>query len=241
MDRDSGMPSSAVSQLEDWLASQEEETRRLKVTETINHATLDAAGVTSKLDGPASLGRLPRLDLGDDEAELRTVQLLGKGGMAEVHLARQRALRRDVAIKRLPRGKDSTQAATSLLREARVTGRLEHPNIVPVHMLGCDQAGMPVIVMKRVEGLRWRDLVGNLDPSSWQTTKVWSQEPIMRHLEVLIEVCNAVHFAHSMGVVHRDIKPSNVMVHAGKIAKLGDFGFIKTKIDKELSREGYIL
>jgi eukaryotic-like serine/threonine-protein kinase len=222
----------AVADLEGWLDAQDEAataklaakpgedidepealTKRLraKVDETITHVTLAAVDMLVD-EAPSSLQRLPILDLGEHDGELRVMRVIGKGGMAEVQLARQRALRRDVALKRVRPGQDHGMAASSLLREARVIGRLEHPNIVPVHMLGCDADGLPVIVMKRVEGLRWRDLIHDRAPDKWRNTNVWSHEPVMRQLEVLLEVCNAVHFAHSLGIIHRDIKPSNVMV-----------------------------
>ena len=202
----------AVSQLESWLDEhQEAATERIRTDQTISHLTLATVGMGVE-NVPASLERLPVLDLSRGDSELRVIRPIGRGGMAEVQLARQRALHRDVAVKRIKPGKDLSTAASTLLREARVIGRLEHPNIVPVHLLGRDDDGLPCIVMKRVEGLRWRDLIKDRKPDTWRTTKVWSHEPLLRHLEILLEVCNAVHFAHSLGIVHRDIKPSNVMV-----------------------------
>jgi serine/threonine protein kinase len=172
----------------------------VNVEQTINMATLAMASKAAA-QSPPSVARLPVLDLSDGDSELSVVRILGTGGMGHVQLAHQRALNRDVAIKRVAPNSKSPLAAASILHEARVTGRLEHPNIVPVHMLGRDRDGLPIIVMKRVEGVRWRDnIVTNTAPAE------------QRHLEVLLEVCNAVQFAHSMGIVHRDIKPSNVMV-----------------------------
>jgi serine/threonine-protein kinase len=120
--------------------------------------------------------------------------------MATVWLARQRALRRDVAIKRA-RHKDANQAG-QLLQEAIVTGQLEHPNIIPIHALVSDENG-PAVVMKRVTGRSWEDLIDERASPD-------------RHLEIVLQVCNACAFAHSRGYLHRDIKPANVM--------LGDFG-----------------
>ncbi len=98
-------------------------------------------------------------------------------------------------------------------------GDLQHPHIVPVHLLARDRQGRPVLVMKRVEGVAWQRLLDDADHPFWQkgTTRSMDRgDRLLAHLEILMQVCNAVHFAHSRGVVHRDIKPENVM--------LGDFG-----------------
>jgi uncharacterized membrane protein (GlpM family) len=122
--------------------------------------------------------------------------------MATVFLANQRALSREVALKRAS-DPDDEDAELMLLREATLTGQLEHPNIVPIHLLVVDDEG-PAVVMKRVSGANWEELI-RADVT-----------PLERHLEIFLQVLNAVAFAHSRGIVHRDIKPANVMI--------GDFG-----------------
>ncbi|MBX3125794.1 MAG: serine/threonine protein kinase [Polyangiaceae bacterium] len=144
-------------------------------------------------------------------ADFEVLALLGEGGMGQVHLARQRSLHRDVAVKTARAERPA--AAHALLREAVIAGSLEHPGIVPVHALGVDHAGGPVLVMKRVEGVEWRTLLHDPEHAAWNTR---SGDRLTVHLEVLMQVCQAVHFAHSRGIVHRDIKPENVM--------LGDYG-----------------
>ncbi|MCO4763111.1 MAG: serine/threonine protein kinase [Myxococcales bacterium] len=131
---------------------------------------------------------------------------LGEGGMGIVRVARQHSLERDVAIKSA-KG-NTNNAALALLREAWVMGRLEHPNVVPIHALGRDLAGEPAFVMKRIEGRAWSDLIADpalLPQAAQADTLGW-------HLGVLMQVCNAIAFAHSRGVLHRDLKPDNVMV-----------------------------
>ncbi len=133
---------------------------------------------------------------------------LGRGGQGVVYRAHQACLRREVAVKQvLPEHLRSSERARShnraFLSEALVTGRLEHPNIVPVYELGESEAGQPFLAMKLVDGKPWKELLhGDSD--------------VHRHLEILLQVCNAVAFAHNQGIVHSDLKPSNVMV--------GDFG-----------------
>lgn len=205
--------SSNALQLEAWLNDVDDEVvASIPLNETISRATL-AMLPGIEAPPPTSLAGLPTLDVSEEDAELRLTKELGRGGMGHVQVAEQRALRREVAVKRVLPDASTPYATSAILKEARVTGRLEHPNIVPVHMLGRDRGGMPVIVMKRVEGVRWRDLITDETARrNWKGAKVWSHDPVMRHLEILLEVCNAVSFAHAMGIVHRDIKPSNVMV-----------------------------
>ena len=155
---------------------------------------------------------------------------VGKGGMGEIFLAEQLGLRRDVAIKRIiPEHleKSSAQKMTdAFVAEALVTGYLDHPNIVPVHALGRDDAGNWFFSMKMVRGIEWRLLLHPdrcKDAESKEKSlarKLDVDNPARRaaHLEenlrILLSVCNAVAFAHSKYIIHRDLKPENVMVGA---------------------------
>jgi serine/threonine-protein kinase len=129
--------------------------------------------------------------------------VLGRGGMGEVVSADDDAIGRTVAIKRM-HGEPTPEAIARFAREARIQGQLEHPAIVPVHELGSDDAGRPVIVMKQLRGRTLHDIVraGSL-----------SRPKLLR---AFVDVCLAIELAHSRGVIHRDLKPSNIV--------LGDFG-----------------
>ena len=147
--------------------------------------------------------------------DLVVVGMLGEGGMGRVQLARQRSLQREVAIKRLRVGASDWDA--HLLRaEALVTGHLEHPNIIPVHALGIDSRGRPILVMKRVEGVSWRDLLHDEHHPGWARREPDREARLVWHIDILAQLCNAIAFAHNRGIVHRDMKPDNVMV--------GEFG-----------------
>ena len=130
--------------------------------------------------------------------QFELLECIGEGGMGVVYRARQRSLGRQVALKRARDG--DPDALDRFVVEGRVTAWLEHPGIVPVHMMCRDDALLPHLAMKLVRGRDWLSMLN--DPTV----------PMQRHVEVLIAVCNAVAFAHDAGVVHRDLKPANVMV-----------------------------
>jgi len=136
--------------------------------------------------------------------------VLGVGGMSVVRKGKQTALRREVAVKELPeKSRKQEHAAIELLQEAWITGRLEHPNVVPVYDLTLDAEGRPRLVMKRIEGERWTELMR--DPELVRE-RFGASDAMSWHLGVFMQVCHAIHFAHERGVIHRDIKPDNVMV-----------------------------
>jgi predicted Ser/Thr protein kinase len=137
---------------------------------------------------------------------------IGEGGMGVVRSARQHSLGRDVAVKEA-RGPEHVAA---LEREAWVTGQLQHPAIVPVHDLVFD--GGPKLVMKRLGGRPWGAWVGSALPERF------GPEPLEAHVRVLARVCEALHFAHTRGVLHLDLKPDNVMLGEHGEVTLLDWG-----------------
>jgi hypothetical protein len=147
--------------------------------------------------------------LGVQDDRLLIEEQLGEGGMGVVHLATQTSLRRKVAVKMLRPGKQQPHASAKLLREAYITGSLEHPNVMPIYDAQIDSDGSPRIVLKRIEGEAWSHLLDGND-------KPFSDETLEGNLRILMQVCHAVHFAHDRGIVHRDLKPDNVMI--------GEFG-----------------
>jgi WD40 repeat protein len=132
-------------------------------------------------------------------------ELIARGGMGEVHLAWDRQLQREVALKTLRADLDDDTLAPRFVFEARVSGQLEHPNIVPVHDFGTAPDGRPFYTMRWIRGRSLGQMVadGKLPSAA-------------RRLDVFRKVCDAIAFAHAQGVVHRDLKPNNVMV--------GEFG-----------------
>jgi len=146
--------------------------------------------------------------------------LLGKGGQGEVYSAHQVMLGRTVALKRAGA---SPSVQRDFFKEAFTSAQLDHPNIVPVYELGVyEHQGrmLPVLAMKRVEGSTWSSLL-KMD-REWRADGM--EEYLSRHLPILIQVINAVAYAHSKNIIHRDLKPSQVMVgHYGEVFLL-DWG-----------------
>ena len=136
-------------------------------------------------------------------SDYEVLEMLGEGGMGVIHAARQTSIDRIIAIKMIrPELAEDAEAQAKFLAEAAVTGALDHPNIVPVHDLGVNEAGCLFYSMKRVNGVPWSCVI--------------AEAALSQNLETLMKVSDAVAFAHSRGLIHRDLKPDNVM--------LGDFG-----------------
>jgi serine/threonine protein kinase/formylglycine-generating enzyme required for sulfatase activity len=152
------------------------------------------------------------------EVPYQQLKEIGRGGMGVVFRAFQANLHRDVAMKLSLQ--NMTQNRQAFLSEARVTGSLAHPNIVPVYDL-VSHEGKPCIVMKMMEGVSWRALLQPQTPENEALARSYNTE---RHLEILKSVCNAISFAHSRGIIHCDLKPDNVMIGAfGEVAVM-DWG-----------------
>ncbi len=181
---------------------------------------------------PAGEGLAP-----SDPHDLVVLAKLGEGGMGKVLLARQRSLAREVAVKVLRPDRAELDDARALLREAVVMGGLEHPSIVPVHALGRDEKNHPVLVMKRIDGTSWRELVYEPEHPRWRPLLEAHGDRLTAHLEVLMRVADAVHFAHARGVVHRDVKPDNVMVGSFGEVYLVDWG-IAVRVGRDAAPAG---
>jgi serine/threonine-protein kinase len=146
-------------------------------------------------------------------------ELIGVGGMGEVYRCGDDGLRRDLAIKVLRAELHGDgDAEERFLREAHLTGSLQHPGVVPVHQLGRLADGRPCYTMKLVRGRTLADLLRD-EPNG--------PERLPRLLAVVEKVCQAVAFAHSKGIIHRDLKPSNVMVGEFGEVQVMDWGLAK--------------
>ncbi|WP_068068867.1 Stk1 family PASTA domain-containing Ser/Thr kinase [Nocardia xishanensis] len=151
-------------------------------------------------------------------------EIIGFGGMSEVHKARDLRLSRDVAIKVLRA--DLARDPTFYLRfkrEAQNAAALNHPAIVAVYDTGeaeVDGGPLPYIVMEYVDGDTLRDIVRGKGPL-----------PPRRAMEIVADVCAALDFSHKAGIVHRDMKPANIMINRAGAVKVMDFGIARALAD----------
>ena len=135
---------------------------------------------------------------------------IARGGMGAVLRAVDCDIRREVAVKYMLVEGDRNKKLR-FIEEAQITGQLEHPNIVPIHELGVDAQKRVFFSMKMVKGRSLQQILDDL-----RTNPKKTEYSLGRLLNILVNVCNGLAYAHSRGVVHRDLKPANIMV--------GDFG-----------------
>ncbi len=153
-------------------------------------------------------------------------EILGFGGMSEVHLARDTRLHRDVAVKVLRA--DLARDPSFYLRfrrEAQNAAALNHPAIVAVYDTGeaeTTSGPLPYIVMEYVDGVTLRDIVHNDGPM-----------PPKRAIEVIADACQALNFSHTHGIIHRDVKPANIMISKAGAVKVMDFGIARALADAQ--------
>ena len=142
---------------------------------------------------------------------------VGRGGMGVLYRGKDTVLDREVAIKVMSGDFSGDEAARGrFFREARAAARLQHRNIVTIFEFAEDEHGTPYIAM---EFLRGRSLAGRI-----------GQEPpltLIQKLDILVQLCTGLHFAHEQGIVHRDVKPGNIWLMEDGTVKLLDFGIAK--------------
>ena len=177
---------------------------------------LEGAATVSKTTSAARHVTPPGIgELSPHFPELEILELLGAGGMGAVYKARQPQLDRFVALKILSHHLASDPAFVERFnREARVLGRLSHPNIVGIHDFGT--AGpYCYLLMEYVDGVNLRQAMraGRFTPTE--------------ALEMVQHLCSALKFAHEEGILHRDIKPENILIDSKGRIKIADFGIAK--------------
>ncbi|MCM8526393.1 MAG: protein kinase, partial [Lentisphaeraceae bacterium] len=134
--------------------------------------------------------------------------LLAKGGMKEIYRVDDHMTARPVA-KAVMKNLKSRKAIEQFIQEARITARLEHPNIMPVYDIGIDDKGQAFFTMKLIEG----DNLGVILKKLKNEDDVYKKQyPLPKLLEIFTKVCDAVAYAHSKGVLHLDLKPDNIQV-----------------------------
>jgi formylglycine-generating enzyme required for sulfatase activity/serine/threonine protein kinase len=152
-----------------------------------------------------------------------------KGGLGEVFVALDSELDREVALKEIhARHADHPESRVRFLTEGRVTGALEHPGIVPVYGMGVYPDGRPYYAMRFIKGDSLKDAVAAFHAPERQGAPSSERSLELRQLlRRFVDVCNAIAYAHSRGVIHRDIKPGNVMLGKFGETLVVDWGLAK--------------
>lgn len=161
----------------------------------------------------------------------QVIRFHAKGGLGYVSLARDQELNREVALKEIqPQYADDLNSRAKFILEAEVTGALEHPGIVPIYGLGCYSDGKPYYAMRFIRGTSFADSIDHFhaDSKSGELSAAQRTIQLRSLLQRFIAVCQAIHYAHSRGVVHRDIKPGNVMLGDYGETLVVDWGLAKT-------------
>ncbi|MGI9517328.1 MAG: protein kinase domain-containing protein [Pirellulaceae bacterium] len=152
-----------------------------------------------------------------------------RGGLGEVFVARDAELDREVALKQLnARGADHPELQARFLREAEITGKLEHPGIVPVYGMGRDHDGRPFYAMRFIRGKSLRDAIREYYDDENGKPRGKQSPELRKMLGWLVDVCQAIAYAHSRGVLHRDLKPDNVMLGRYGETLVVDWGLART-------------
>ena len=157
------------------------------------------------------------------------LERLGQGGMGVVYRAHDTLLERTVAVKVISAPIDqNADLRERFFREARSAGQLSHRNIITIHDLG-EHEGQPYLAMEFLEG---QDL---------QERMVSPQKlSVRRKLDIAIDICEGLDYAHVHGVIHRDIKPANIFVTDGGMVKILDFGLARL-VTSELTRSNMMM
>ena len=167
----------------------------------------------------ANVEELPCLD------GFEAKEIIGKGGMGVVYSAEDQELGREVAVKLLPADKATGNRGDRFRLEAEVTGGLEHPGIVPIYRMRHDEQQM-WYAMRLIRGTSMKDAADTYNRNP-------NEETLRDLLRRLIDVSNAVGFAHSKGVLHRDLKPANIMLGEFGETIVVDWGLAKRDTDRQ--------
>ena len=190
--------------------------------------TFDGATL-ALVTGPASGEAAETDSQAPSSSRFRILRPHAQGGLGEVFVAHDEELRREVALKQLrDRHADAPETRARFMLEAEVTGGLEHPGIVPVYSLGRDPEGRPFYAMRFIRGDSLKQAVDRFHQADGT-----DRDPGERTIELrkllrrFIDVCNAIEYAHSRGVIHRDLKPDNIMLGTFGETLVVDWGLAK--------------
>ncbi|WP_145433820.1 protein kinase domain-containing protein [Lacipirellula limnantheis] len=193
-----------------------------------------AAALTPRGDRHATVAMPARTPAAPSQ-RFRILRPHAAGGLGKVSVARDNELNREVALKELhDRHADNLDSRARFLQEAEITGGLEHPGVVPIYGLGQYADGRPFYAMRFIRGDSLAQAIDRFhreaDPSWRQPADVLQ---LRRLLSRFLDVCNAIDYAHSRGVLHRDLKPGNIMLGQYGETLVVDWGLAKPQGEAE--------
>ncbi len=164
---------------------------------------------------------------------------VARGGMGVILNACDTSIGREVAMKVITTGwSEFREYSERFVREAQIQGRLEHPNICPVHELGTNDDDSPYFTMKMVHGYSLADMIRET-----RERKGTSDAKLLtKILNIFLKICDGIAYAHSQGIIHRDLKPDNIMVGDFGEVYVMDWGLAKVMgADKDQWRSGLVI
>ena len=187
-------------------------------------------GQPAEVDGDPDRTATPSVGAATSDGQrFRLLRLHARGGLGDVFVALDAELHREVALKQiLERHADDPVSRQRFVAEAEITGGLEHPGVVPVYGLGTYGDGRPYYAMRFIRGDSLKEAIEHFHRDA-----ALKSDPGRRSLELrkllrrFLDVCNAVDYAHSRGVIHRDLKPANILVTPADVVKVIDFGIAR--------------
>jgi serine/threonine-protein kinase len=211
-----------------------------RITDDEVQASLDHLGTTCQgTEGDSDSPRTATFD-GDTcsaGGRFRILRFHAEGGLGRVFIARDEELRREVALKQIrDQHADDPQRRVRFLVEAEITGGLEHPGIVPVYGLGTYDDGRPYYAMRFIKGDSLKHAVAQYHREAAGRDAGERAVELRRLLGRFLDVCNAIAYAHSRGVLHRDLKPGNIMLGKYGETLVVDWGLAKSVDQPEVAR-----
>lgn len=187
---------------------------------------IDGTGRVSRLLGVTVASGGGHQENRDSDARYQLIRKLGQGGLGRVWLAIDRNLNRFVALKEIAHPTRATESIINrFIHEAEITGRLEHPGIVPVYHLGKDSQGRTFYTMRFLGKTTLQDSITEYH----ERREAGDHDPmLLRHLlNAFVKICHAIGHAHSRKVIHRDLKPENIVIDSFGQVIVIDWGLAK--------------
>lgn len=189
-----------------------------------------SVGETASRDQSLVMGQTRRSGSGGEVIRFQILRPHASGGLGTVSVAFDRELPREVALKEIkPKYAASVEAQARFVREAEITGSLEHPGIVPVYGLGHYSDGRPFYAMKFIRGDSLLAAITAFHEQLQAGTVSFAGIEFRKLLQRFVDVCQAMQYAHDRGVLHRDLKPGNIMLGQYGETLVVDWGLAKSQ------------